>query len=280
MKSHFIKTVFFAVSILCGLLVIGWKNDKQQVPSFTFVRDLVVPNLHLVCTDNLGQVFTANTSNDLVKYDKEFKVLATANYKSLGPIRNVDVSNPFEIYVFFKEQNKVLYFDNLLNVKGQTDLEEGGYFLLNTVARSFDNKLWIFDLNDLKLKKIRKDLSVELSSGNVREFAKNENFNPEYIAELNKQVVLFNKNSGLYLFDNFANFQRFVPLPSAEQVAVWQGRLYYLEKNKIYELEMEFLKIQEIPIQGIDRKMEEFSLGNGVLYTQLSDTISMFHWKK
>jgi DNA-dependent RNA polymerase auxiliary subunit epsilon len=280
MKSHFIKTVFFAVSILCGLLVIGWKNDKQQVPSFTFVRDLVVPNLHLVCTDNLGQVFTANTSNDLVKYDKEFKVLATANYKSLGPIRNVDVSNPFEIYVFFKEQNKVLYFDNLLNVKGQTDLEEGGYFLLNTVARSFDNKLWIFDLNDLKLKKIRKDLSVELSSGNVREFAKNENFNPEYIAELNKQVVLFNKNSGLYLFDNFANFQRFVPLPSAEQVAVWQGRLYYLEKNKIYELEMEILKIQEIPIQGIDRKMEEFSLGNGVLYTQLSDTISMFHWKK
>ena len=280
MKSHFIKTVFFAVSILCGLLVIGWKNDKQQVPSFTFVRDLVVPNLHLVCTDNLGQVFTANTSNDLVKYDKEFKVLATANYKSLGPIRNVDVSNPFEIYVFFKEQNKVLYFDNLLNVKGQTDLEEGGYFLLNTVARSFDNKLWIFDLNDLKLKKIRKDLSVELSSGNVREFAKNENFNPEYIAELNKQVVLFNKNSGLYLFDNFANFQRFVPLPSAEQVAVWQGRLYYLEKNKIYELEMEFLKIQEIPIQGIERKMEQLSLGNGVLYTQLSDTISMFHWKK
>jgi DNA-dependent RNA polymerase auxiliary subunit epsilon len=280
MKSHFIKTVFFAVSILCGLLVIGWKNDKQQVSSFTFVRDLVVPNLHLVCTDNLGQVFTANTSNDLVKYDKDFKVLATANYKSLGPIRNVDVSNPFEIYVFFKEQNKVLYFDNLLNVKGQTDLEEGGYFLLNTVARSFDNKLWIFDLNDLKLKKIRKDLSVELSSGNVREFAKNENFNPEYIAELNKQVVLFNKNSGLYLFDNFANFQRFVPLPSAEQVAVWQGRLYYLEKNKIYELEMEFLKIQEIPIQGIERKMEEFSLGNGVLYTQLSDTISMFHWKK
>jgi len=280
MKSHFIKTVFFAASILCGLLVIGWKNDKQQVPSFTFVRDLVVPNLHLVCTDNLGQVFTANTSNDLVKYDKDFKVLATANYKSLGPIRNVDVSNPFEIYVFFKEQNKVLYFDNLLNVKGQTDLEEGGYFLLNTVARSFDNKLWIFDLNDLKLKKIRKDLSVELSSGNVREFAKNENFNPEYIAEFNKQVVLFNKNSGLYLFDNFANFQRFVPLPSAEQVAVWQGRLYYLEKNKIYELEMEFLKIQEIPIQGIDRKMEEFSLGNGVLYTQLSDTISMFHWKK
>jgi DNA-dependent RNA polymerase auxiliary subunit epsilon len=280
MKSHFSKAVFFVLSLLCGLLVIGWKNDNPKKTSFVFVRDLVVPNLHLVCTDNLGQVFTANTSNDLVKYDKDFKVLATANYKSLGPIRNVDVSNPFEIYVFFKEQNKVLYFDNLLNVKGQTDLEEGGYFLLNTVARSFDNKLWIFDLNDLKLKKIRKDLSVELSSGNVREFAKNENFNPEYIAEINKQVVLFNKNSGLYLFDNFANFQRFVPLPSAEQVVVWQGRLYYLEKNKIYELEMEFLKIQEITIQGIDREIKEFSLGNGVLYTQLSDTISMFDWKK
>lgn len=280
MKSHFSKAVFFVLSLLCGLLVIGWKNDNPKKTSFVFVRDLLVPNLHLVCTDNLGQVFTANTSNDLVKYDKDFKVLATANYKSLGPIRNVDVSNPFEIYVFFKEQNKVLYFDNLLNVKGQTDLEEGGYFLLNTVARSFDNKLWIFDLNDLKLKKIRKDLSVELSSGNVREFAKNENFNPEYIAEINKQVVLFNKNSGLYLFDNFANFQRFVPLPSAEQVVVWQGRLYYLEKNKIYELEMEFLKIQEITIQGIDREIKEFSLGNGVLYTQLSDTISMFDWKK
>lgn len=280
MKSHFSKTVFILVSILCGMLVIGWKNDNPKTNSFVFVKDFVVPNLHLVCTDNLGQVFTANASNDLVKYDKDFKVLATTNYKSLGPIRNVDVSNPFEIYVFFKEQNKVLYFDNLLNVKGQTDLEEGGYFLLNTIARSFDNKLWIFDLNDLKLKKIKKDLSVELSSGNVREFAKNENFNPEYIAEINKQVVLFNKNSGLYLFDNFANFQRFIPLPSAEQVVVWQGRLYYLEKNKIYELEMEFLKIQEIPIQGIERGIQEFSLGNGVLYTQLSDTISMFDWKK
>src|SRR6478672_5274711 len=93
-------------------------------------------------TDNLGNIFVISPTNDIEKYDKNGLKTATANFKVLGNITSIDASNPFEIYVFYRDQNKILYLDNLLNLRGETDLESIGVSQCAAVARSFDNQIW------------------------------------------------------------------------------------------------------------------------------------------
>jgi hypothetical protein len=73
-------------------------------------------------TDKLGNVFVLTQKNDIQKFDKKGKKLTEANFKVLGDATMIDAGNPLEIYVFYKDQNKLVYFDNMLNYRGETDL--------------------------------------------------------------------------------------------------------------------------------------------------------------
>ena len=65
----------------------------------------------------------------------------------------IDAGNPLEIYVFYKDQNKLVYFDNMLNYRGETDLYKTlGVNNIQAVCRSYDNGFWFFDPDNFKLK--------------------------------------------------------------------------------------------------------------------------------
>ena len=89
-------------------------------------------------------------TNQLYKYNYSGKVLATLNYNYNGNISSIDVSNPMEIYVFYKEINRVLLLDNNLAYRGELDLTKLNITQAAAIARSFDNGIWVFDLGDLQ----------------------------------------------------------------------------------------------------------------------------------
>lgn len=239
---------------------------------------LSVENLTCFTIDHLGNTYIATSENDIIKFDKEGNKTATSNYKSLGNIRSIDASNPFEVYVFYKEQNQILYFDNLLNYRGTSDFEAAGYFMLSAVARSFDNKVWVFDLNDLRLKKVRKDLSLELSSGNVREFSGEKNFDPEYIVDINQSVFVFERNKGLFEFDIFGNYTRRISMDSVTQVFCASGMIFFLKNNTIYSLDQTFLKEKPIDMKLPD-KIDAFAISRQRMVIQSGKELLLYSLK-
>ena len=106
-------------------------------------------------TDKLGNVFVLTLKNDIQKFDKKGKKLTEANFKVMGDATMIDAGNPLEIYVFYKDQNKLVYFDNILNYRGETDLYKTlGVNNIQAVCRSYDNGFWFFDPDNFKLKKV------------------------------------------------------------------------------------------------------------------------------
>jgi hypothetical protein len=65
-----------------------------------------------ISSDNLENLFVITPTNDIIKYNKNGQKLATANFKVLGNISSIDAGNPFEIYVFYRDQNKIIFLDN------------------------------------------------------------------------------------------------------------------------------------------------------------------------
>ena len=130
--------------------------------------------------------------------------MATLNYNYNGNISSIDATNPMEIYVFYKELNRVIFLDNNLAYRGEIDLSKNNITQASAIARSYDNGIWVFDNGDLQLKKLDKEGKVFQSSANIKQFT-NVDFNPKYIIE-NTQNVIISDDSICLVFDVFASF--------------------------------------------------------------------------
>lgn len=175
---------------------------QTVLDSLTLVNEFLV-NAKTIQADEMGNIYVISPSNQLYKYNANGKILATLNYNYNGNITSIDASNSMEIYVFYKELNKVLLLDNNLAYRGEIDLTKLNITQAAAVARSFDNGIWVFDLGDLQLKKLNKEGVIFQSSGNIKQIAKTD-FIPTYITDNTKQIMLCN-DSICHIFDVFAS---------------------------------------------------------------------------
>ena len=198
-----IKNFIFILHTLYFLLLTSTLK-AQITPDSTNLISTFQVNAKYIQADELSNLYIVNQSNQLYKYNSEGKILATLNYNYNGNISSIDATNPMEIYVFYKELNRVIFLDNNLAYRGEIDLTKNNITQASAIARSYDNGIWVFDNGDLQLKKLDKEGKVFQSSANIKQFA-NVDFNPKYIIE-NTQNVIISDDSICLVFDVFASF--------------------------------------------------------------------------
>lgn len=209
---------------LTFLPVIGFAKN------FTPIDTIEVAAESRITTDNLGNIFIISPTNDIEKYDKNGTKLATANFKVLGNITSIDASNPFEIYVFYRDQNKILFLDNLLNLRGEVDLESIGISQIACMGRSADNQIWLIDMGDLKIKKYSKELKLISESAALNTLPFTENINPEKILDINNAILVLN-NGNIYEFDIFANYTKLKLADSVTNFQWYNEQILYKKNN-------------------------------------------------
>jgi len=160
--------------------------------------------------DPSGSIYIVTPTNQLYKYSKKGALLSTLNYNYNGSISHIDVSNPMEIYVFYRELNKIVFLDNNLAYRGELDLASIGCQQAVAIARSYDNGIWAFDISDFQLKKFAKDGSNPQLSGNMKQFVQGEISSTVYICENGKNTVMSDSISGIHFFDLNATYIRTV----------------------------------------------------------------------
>ena len=196
----FLNKLIVFISFLC----------ISQIQSQSLLTDTIkIPLGSTISSDNLENIYIITPTNDIIKYDKNGQKLATVNFKVLGNISSFDAGNPFEIYVFYRDQNKIIFLDNLLNIRGECDLESIGISQIACIARSSDNQIWLFDMSDQKLKKYSKDLKLLNESASLNNFTVGNEINPSIILDINSSILLLN-NFNLLEFDLYANFNVFM----------------------------------------------------------------------
>jgi cytochrome oxidase Cu insertion factor (SCO1/SenC/PrrC family) len=198
-----IQNFIFILHTLYFLLLTSPLKAQITADSTNLISSFQV-NAKYIQADELSNLYIVNQSNQLYKYNSEGKILATLNYNYNGNISSIDATNPMEIYVFYKELNRVIFLDNNLAYRGEIDLSKNNITQASAIARSYDNGIWVFDNGDLQLKKLDKEGKVFQSSANIKQFT-NVDFNPKYIIE-NTQNVIISDDSICLVFDVFASF--------------------------------------------------------------------------
>lgn len=266
--NKFIQLVF--VMVVCMAFTL---QDTRQ--NYTLVNGLRL-NTKCMETDNLGNLYVVTKTNQLYKYSRNGKLLSTLNYNYIGNITQLDVSNPLEIYLFYKELNKVVFLDNNLAFRGEINLNKANIIQASAIARSYDNNIWVFDLGDLQLKKVNKTNEVEQESGNIRQYITG-NAAINYMFDNNDKVFVVDSINGILLFDIFASYIKTIPVKEISEVKVLEKYLFYLDHNQLSRYNWQTPKKQSFTLPDTIGLMR-LSLEKERLYLQKSDSIYIYSY--
>ncbi|MBC7383925.1 MAG: hypothetical protein H7296_13220 [Bacteroidia bacterium] len=260
--------------MLC-LLIIHLLGAYQlpSLPDFKLLTSIIIQAKDMQ-TDRMGNLYVISQTNQLYKYDLSGKLVSTLNYAYIGNITHIDASNPFELYLFYRELNAVVFLDNNLAYRGRINLSDANVIQASSAARNYANGLWVFDQGDLQLKKIERNGKVEQMSGNVLQFAQTKTLAPNFIFDNGSRVFVNDSLEGIMVFDVFANYQKTIPVKGLKNFKVLGDELYYVEKKNLVAYHLKTLQRKFILLP--DSNYKEVGIEKEHLYLQKPDTILIY----
>jgi hypothetical protein len=180
--------------VIIALLFLGFTHPSE------------CPNVSVFSVASSGQFYLASPSNVIFKCDPSGKVLVRQNDKSDGKIHSIDANNPFEIYVYYEDQGVLVYMDNQLAERGRATLLN--YFTNPPVAvgRSYNNGIWIYNLDNQQLEQYNKQWKRLVESPNIPVMT-GLDFFPTQVMDNGQWVYLIDPNHGVLVFDLFGNYK-------------------------------------------------------------------------
>jgi hypothetical protein len=184
--------------------------------------------------DALGNVYVFGTGNVLQKYSGR-TLKYSQNIKLYGTITSLDVSNPLELYLFFKEAAQIVFLDNTLSYRGSMDISGKG--MISCICRSFDNGIWLFDQVEMQLKKMDKQGTVMQTAGNMA-LSGTKQLNPFAMQDDGNFIYLADSLDGIFIYDLNANFVKRIPVSGISNFYAAEKKICYMVKGRVYRLDV------------------------------------------
>jgi hypothetical protein len=103
----------------------------------------------------LDNIYLLTTGNQLKKINNNGDSAGIFNdVKRYGNPSSIDVNNPLKILLYYKNYSTVVVLDRFLNMRNTINFRKQNIFTVNAISTSYDNNIWLFDEQNLKLKKI------------------------------------------------------------------------------------------------------------------------------
>ena len=139
------------VLIFCFLMFAG-KIAAQADTTFSLLRT-IPGDIESFTVDNLDNIYILNSHNQVKKLNANGDSVAVFNdVKKYGKATLLDVSNPLKVLLYYKDFATIVVLDRFLNVVNSIDLRKQNIFQAKAVAQSYDNKVWVYDELENKLK--------------------------------------------------------------------------------------------------------------------------------
>lgn len=170
--------------------------------------------------DNLGNLYVLTQTNQLRKYTPEGDSVGVFNdVVRYGRLRNMDVSNPLRIVLFYPDFGTILLLDRMLKPMDAIDLRKSSMMQVSAVAASYDNHCWVFDEQEARLRKIDAQGRLLLESPDLR-MIMDDVPRPIHLSDQQGTVSMYDPARGLYIFDLYGAFQQRIPLEGCLDVRV------------------------------------------------------------
>jgi len=254
-------SIFFVFFMIC--------YTSFSTEEYKLIKSIPFTNAKFT-TDRLGNAYVI-VENQVLEFDTIGK--PKANYSNLnsGKLYSVDAGNPMKIVLFFPDFARLEVLDNKLALVSTIELRNLNIIQPLAACQSLQDGYWIFDLQDMQLKKIDLNLQKQFESGNLGQLLGISLF-PNYINETDNNVYLNNPATGILVFDRYGSYLKQIPFTGLKSFQIIGSELLYIKDNKLLKYNLKTLLQNEVILPPHDslhnariEKQQLFLLTNSAL---------------
>jgi glutaredoxin-related protein len=238
------------------------KTIKGDIASFT--------------VDNLDNIYILNSQNQLKKLNQNGDSVAVFNdVKKFGQATLIDVSNPLKILLYYKDFSTIVILDRLLNIRSTIDLRQQNIFQVKAIGLSYDNKIWLYDELESKLKKIDDDGKLLLETPDFR-LLFGEAPNPQKIFDENKYVYLYDSTQAVFVFDYYGTLKNKILITGWKDFKVAGKYIFGATGDTLHRYEISNFRLDDWKMPEELRDARSFNFTSDRLFALKGDELEIY----
>jgi len=258
---------------VCFLAVAGYAQTDTTFRLIKVIKGDIVD----FTVDNLDNVYILNSRNRVYKYDANGDSVAVYNdVKKFGRATLIDVSNPLKILLYYKDYSTVVMLDRFLNIRNTIDLRKQNIFQAKAIGQSYDNKIWVYDELENKLKKIDEDGRLLQETSDFR-LLLGQAPTPLKIFDENRNVYLYDSLQGVYVFDYYGALKNNIMISRWDNLKVSGKYIFGSRADTLYRYEISTFQYDDWKMPEQIFHSKAFNFSSSRLYALKNDGIEIYN---
>jgi hypothetical protein len=243
----------------------------------SFRLEKIIPGAyHIMEVDVLNNLYLVTAGNQLKKLNAHFDSIAVFNdVKKYGNPTLIDVTNPLKVLLYYKNYATVVMLDRLLSERNSINFRKQNIFSVKAIATSYDNNIWLFDEQDLKLKKIDEQGMLLQETTDWR-LIMNDVPSPGIIIDNNNFVYLYDINKGFFIFDYYGTFKNNLPFLQWQNISVGANNLAGFSGNQYFSYQLQSLNLKTYNLPAFFKGYSSIKAMNGKIYLLKKEGIEIY----
>ena len=266
------------LTILVSCFLLSVSSLAQSDSIFRHLRTMKGDIIEFT-VDNLDNIYVLNSRNQVKKFNANGDSVGIYNdVKKFGQATLIDVSNPLKILLYYKDFATVVMLDRFLNSVNSIDLRKQNTLQAKAIGQSYDNKIWVYDEMENKLKKVGEDGKVIQETPDFR-LLLGIAPSPIKIFDENRYVYLYDSVYGVYVFDYFGALKNNIMIDHWQNFKVAGKYIFGSRSDTLFRYEISSFRLDEWKMPEQIFKSKAFNFSSTRLYALKNDVIEIYSFR-
>ena len=229
--------------------------------------------------DNLDNIYLVSSTNQLKKLSSNGDSIAVFNnVKKYGKVTLIDVSNPLKVLLYYRDFATIVILDRFLNVRNSIDLRKQNILQVRAIGQSYDNKIWVYDEVENKLKKIDDDGTLLQETPDFRQLF-DPAPSPQKIFDQDQYVYLYDSSLAVYVFDYYGSLKNKILISGWKNFKVAGQYIFGSDTETLFRYDIKTFRVSDWKLPGELKKAVSFNFTKSRLYALRNDSIDIFNFR-
>ncbi len=248
------------------LFVFSTKTDfilekKISFPSVTFE------------VDRFGDFYGVN-NNTFFKISNNTSERINYSNNLLGKPQQIDVRNPLQLILYYKNNNTLIYLNNTLDeIRSPISLDDLEFYNSGLICSSNLGGIWFYDHFKKRLYYINKYLEIEIESVDLETIIQKIDA-PNYLIESQSKVYLNIPNKSILEFNQNGELISKINILTQKVIAVQNENIFYLHADSLGSYHILTKNNYIVPLP--ENNFSDIKIQNKKIYIFMDNSLSIY----
>lgn len=252
---------------------------QAQIDTSFKVLKTIKGDIVAFTVDNLDNIYILSSTNQVKKLNNYGDSMAVFNdVKKYGKASLIDVSNPLKVLLYYRDFATIVILDRLLNVRNIIDLRKQNILQVKAIGQSYDNKIWVYDEFENKLKKIDEEGKLLQETPDFRMLF-GEAPVPQKIFDQDQYVYIYDSAKAVFVFDYYGAMKNKIPIIGWKNFKVTGKYIYGSVADRLYRYNITTFRTEDWKMPDELAKSSYFNFTSNRLYALKKDGIEIYSFQ-